>query len=163
MGKLRYAKYYPFDLVNGEGARCVLFVTGCSHGCPGCHNATTWNPNSGELVTEELVQRILTDLANLDGFTISGGDPLMQRNRGGVTELCRRIKEVYPNKDIWMWTGYEFEQIQHLEVFNYVDVLIDGRYMKDRPTLKPWRGSDNQRLFRRVVGASPVADFELLP
>lgn len=163
MGKLRYAKYYPFDLINGEGARCVLFVSGCSHGCDGCHNSTTWNPNSGEPVTEDLVQRILRDLADLDGFTISGGDPLMLRNRDGVTELCRRIKEVYPDKDIWLWTGYQFEEICMLEVMNYVDVLIDGRYVKNKPTLKPWRGSDNQRMFRRVSGSRQASAFDLLP
>lgn len=163
MGKLRYARYYPFDLVNGEGARCVLFVTGCSHGCDGCHNSTTWNPNSGEPVTEGLVQRIISDLAHLDGFTIIGGDPLMMRNRLGVTELCRRIKEAYPDKDIWMWTGYLFDEIHNLDVMTYVDVLIDGRYIKSQPTTKPWRGSDNQRMFRKVKGTHPVSSFELLP
>lgn len=163
MGKLRFAQYYPFDLVNGEGARCVLFVTGCIHACEGCHNRSAWSPKSGDLVSEELIQRILSDLEHLDGLTLSGGDPLLPRNLSDVTALCKRVKEVYPDKDIWLWTGYLIEDVCKLEIANYLDVVIDGKYMKDRPTLKPWRGSDNQRMFRKVKGTSPAAEFTLLP
>lgn len=159
MGKLRYAKYYPCDLVNGEGVRCTLFVTGCIHACAGCHNKSTWNPKSGELVDEELIQRILHDLKDRDGLSLSGGDPLLPRNLPEVTELCRRVKTMYPEKDIWLWTGYRIEEVCHLEIAQYLDVVIDGKYLKDKPTLKPWRGSDNQRLLIKTFGCDAVSAF----
>ena len=158
-GKLRYAQYYPCDLLNGEGVRCTLFVTGCIHACAGCHNKSTWNPKSGEPVDEELILRILCDLKDRDGLTLSGGDPLLPRNLPEVTELCRRVKEVYPEKDIWLWTGYRIEEVCHLEIAQYLDVVIDGKYVKELPTLKPWRGSDNQRLLVKTFGCDAVSAF----
>ncbi len=70
-----------------------------------------------------------------------------------ITDLCRRVKTAYPGKDIWLWTGYLFEEIAKLEVVQYLDVIIDGKFERDRKTLKPWRGSDNQRLFRRTLSS----------
>lgn len=163
MDKLRYANYFPFDLINGEGARCVLFVTGCIHACDGCHNKSAWSPKSGHPVDEGLIQQILADLEFTDGLTLSGGDPLLPRNLKDITEICKRVKEAYPDKDIWLWSGYLMEDICNLEVAKYLDVVIDGKYVKECPTSKPWRGSDNQRMFRKVKGTSPVTEFTLLP
>jgi len=160
---MRYAQYYPCDFANGEGVRCTLFVTGCLHGCKGCHNASTWNPKRGAEFDEAMVQQILSDLADRDGLSLSGGDPLFPGNRSAITELCRRVKEAYPDKDIWLWTGYRFEEICDLEVVRYLDVIIDGRFERDNRTMKPWRGSDNQRLFRRVRGTSSGNEPTFLP
>ncbi|GAL23008.1 ribonucleotide reductase of class III anaerobic activating protein [Vibrio maritimus] len=143
-----YAKYINCDLVNGKGVRCTLFFTGCNHGCAGCHNEHAWNPKSGHPVTADLIDQILEDLADRDGLSLSGGDPLHSRNIGTTTDICRRVKERYPEKDIWLWTGYEMDKwMTELPLFQYLDVIIDGKFDKDLPTRKPFRGSDNQRMW----------------
>ncbi|EGR3221699.1 anaerobic ribonucleoside-triphosphate reductase activating protein [Vibrio parahaemolyticus] len=150
-----YAKYINCDLVNGKGVRCTLFFTGCSHGCKGCYNKSTWNPNSGFPITESLIRQILDDLEFRDGLSLSGGDPLHHRNLKTTTRICKLVKERYPDKDIWLWTGYDLdERFRGCEFLKYVDVVIDGRYVKELPTNKPFRGSDNQRMWE-IKGSVP--------
>lgn len=163
---MKYHAYYPTDVLNGEGIRCVLFLSGCNHGCDGCYNESTWNPNSGEEITRELVNQIIADLKderiNRQGLTLSGGDPLHPRNLQMVNHIINRVRAECPSKDIWMWTGYSLEDINenrseldtdHLRrsVAYKVDVLVDGRFVKDlhHPGLK-WRGSSNQKVYRFV-------------
>lgn len=160
---MRYAQYYPCDFSNGEGVRCTLFVTGCLHGCNGCYNSSTWNPNRGAEFNEAMVQQILSDLKERDGLSLSGGDPLYTKNRDAITELCRRVKVEFPDKNIWLWTGYRFEDICDLEVVRYLDVIIDGKFEQGNLTLRPWRGSNNQRLFRRVDGNTSDSAPTFLP
>lgn len=157
----RYAKYINCDLVNGKGVRCTLFFTGCSHGCKGCHNKSIWSPNVGHKVTEELIEQILDDLEYRDGLSLSGGDPLHYRNVRAATEICRRVKQRYPDKDIWLWTGYKLDdyRFRGLEIFTYLDVVIDGKYERNNPTHKPFRGSDNQRMWR-FEGGMPILVVE---
>ena len=107
---------------------------------------------AGQPFTEAVRDRILDLCAEHDGLSLSGGDPLFPANRTAVADLCRRFKQRYPDKDIWLWTGYRHEEVQHLPLLQDVDVLIDGPYLKDLPTTKPWRGSDNQRLIRLASG-----------
>lgn len=145
---MNYDRYYTCDVVNGEGLRVTLFVTGCAHACPGCYNSSTWNRLAGQAFTEEVRDRVLELCADHDGLSLSGGDPLLPANREAVTDLCRRFKLRYPDKDIWMWTGYLYEEVRDLPVLRDVDVLIDGPYRQELPTTQPWRGSDNQRLIR---------------
>lgn len=145
---MKYARYYTQDVVNGEGMRVVLFVSGCSHGCDGCYNKSTWSPAIGTPYTEQTQELLLELCASHDGLTLSGGDPLYPANRPDVTRLCQSFKARYPEKDIWLWTGYLFEEVEQLAVMQYVDFVIDGRYDKARSTTKPWRGSANQRLVR---------------
>lgn len=145
---MNYDRYYTHDVVNGEGFRVTLFVTGCSHGCPGCHNRSCWNPKFGQAFTPEVREELLDWCASHDGLSLSGGDPLLPANREAIAELCRLFKERYPNKDIWMWTGYLYEEVAHLPLLRDVDVLIDGRYLEEQPTTLPWRGSENQRLIQ---------------
>ncbi|WP_281648706.1 anaerobic ribonucleoside-triphosphate reductase-activating protein [Parendozoicomonas sp. Alg238-R29] len=156
---MNYHNYYPLDVVNGEGTRCVLFVSGCEHKCVGCHNASTIKPDSGYPYTEELEQKILKDLGDSrihrDGLSLSGGDPLYPGNLEDIGRLVRRAKEMYPEKDIWMWTGYEVQDLNEEQkaVVEYVDVLIDGPYVQEKRSLNlPWRGSSNQRILRRCEG-----------
>lgn len=144
---MNYLAYYKEDYMNGEGRRVVLFVSGCSHGCKGCHNAASWDADAGLPVDAELVDRILNDLKEADGFTITGGDPLYPANRTPVRELLYRIKKKYPDKDVWMWTGYKYEDVKDVAALKFVDVLIDGKYEKDLPPV-PWRGSNNQRIIK---------------
>lgn len=163
---MNYHQYYPTDVLNGDGIRCVLFVSGCNHGCDGCYNDSTWNPNSGEPVTKELIDQIISDLKdtriNRRGLTLSGGDPLHERNLIDVYNIIRRVRAECPDKDIWLWTGYTLEEINENRselyagsrrhfIANSVDVLVDGRFVKDlhHPGLK-WRGSSNQKVYRFV-------------
>lgn len=147
-----YNRYYECDLSNGEGVRVTLFLSGCSHGCAGCYNTSTWNPKSGQELTDEIIEEILQKCAVHDGLSLSGGDPLYLRNRSTVLHICSSFKHRYPDKDIWMWTGYKHEDVKDdptvSEILKHVDVLIDGKYEKDNPTQKPWRGSDNQNLIK---------------
>ncbi|AUH50919.1 anaerobic ribonucleoside-triphosphate reductase activating protein [Chromobacterium sp. ATCC 53434] len=145
---MNYERYYVCDLLNGEGVRVTLFVTGCQHACPGCHNPSTWDRKAGRPFTDEVRERLLDLCATHDGLSLSGGDPLHPANREAVGELCRLFRARYPDKDIWLWTGYRHEEVAELDVLRFVDVLVDGRYRRELPTSKPWRGSDNQRLIR---------------
>ena len=147
---MNFDRFYPCDVVNGEGLRVTLFVTGCLHACPDCYNASTWNRQAGQPFTVEVREQVLDLCADHDGLSLSGGDPLHPANREAIRDLCQRFKARYPDKDIWLWTGYLYEDIQDLPLLQEVDVLIDGPYLKDRPTTLPWRGSDNQRLIRLV-------------
>ena len=98
---------------------------------------------------EEVRDRILDLCNDHDGLSLSGGDPLLPANRAAIADLCRCFKQRYPHKDIWLWTGYVYAEIQHLPLLQDVDVLIDGRFIQERPTSEAWRGSDNQRLIKR--------------
>ncbi|WP_410499308.1 anaerobic ribonucleoside-triphosphate reductase activating protein [Chitinibacter sp. S2-10] len=151
---MNYDRYYTHDLVNGPGIRVTLFVTGCLHACEGCYNRSTWDRKSGSPFTPAVQQALLAACENHDGLSLSGGDPLHPANRADILTLCREFKQRYPDKNIWLWTGYLYEEIRELEVFDYVDVVIDGKYEKENPTTLPWRGSGNQRVieFRKTAG-----------
>ncbi len=152
---MNYHKYYPVDVVNGEGTRVSLFVSGCEHNCKGCYNKSTLNPNSGLLFTKEVEDLVIKDL-NDDrikkrGLSLSGGDPLLPSNIPCVYRLLRRVKMECPDKDVWLWTGYSLESLtkEQMRVVSMVDVLIDGKFIQELrdPSLK-WRGSSNQRVHR---------------
>jgi anaerobic ribonucleoside-triphosphate reductase activating protein len=145
---MNYDRYYTCDVVNGEGLRITLFVTGCAHACPGCYNTSCWNRRAGKPFTEEVRDSVLDLCEDHDRLSLSGGDPLLPANRDAIADLCRHFKLRYPHKDIWIWTGYLYEEICHLELLHDVDILIDGPYVQGLSTTKPWRGSDNQRLIR---------------
>ncbi|AAQ64086.1 anaerobic NTP reductase small subunit [Vibrio phage KVP40] len=147
---MKYQKINEFDFANGEGVRLSIFVSGCEHRCAGCYNESTWDPNDGIDFTEETLRDVLTSLEQHDGLSLTGGDPLYPGNREAILRICKAVKERYPDKDIWMWSGYKLSRVEHLEIMNYIDVFIDGRYKRHQPTQKAWRGSDNQILYVRV-------------
>jgi len=148
---MNYSKYYPVDVLNGEGTRCTLFVSGCIHNCKGCYNQSTWSPDAGELFTEQLADQIILDLNDQrikkQGLTLSGGDPLHPANVDQVLTLLKRVKCECEGKNIWMWTGYLLAElnVKQQQVIKLVDVLIDGKFEQDLadPSLA-WRGSSNQ-------------------
>lgn len=146
---MRYHNITKDDMLNGEGLRIVLWVSGCDHGCKGCHNPITWDPNGG-IVFDTAAQNELIEALDHDyisGITFSGGDPLYLGNRKDVTELAKLIKERFPNKNIWLYTGYRWEEISALPVMQYIDVLVDGRFVEDlRDPKLHWKGSFNQRI-----------------
>lgn len=155
---MNYHKYHPVDVVNGEGTRCTLFVAGCEHNCRGCYNKSTLNPNSGHLFTQELEDKIIADLQDTRimrrGLSLSGGDPLHPANIDSVLQLVKRVKNECPTKDIWLWTGYTFNNLTNTqkEIVDMVDVLIDGKFEQELydPSLE-WRGSSNQIIHRFKV------------
>ena len=146
---MNYLKFTKDDMLNGRGVRLTLWVAGCNHECPKCQNPETWDPSAGKLFTALEGDDILRELSKdyISGLTLTGGDPLFPANRITLTHICKVCKEKYPDKNIWCWTGYNYEQVKDLPIMEYIDVLVDGSFRADLydPKLK-WRGSSNQRV-----------------
>lgn len=144
-----YSAYNFADLVNGEGCRISIFVSGCSHECKGCYNQKTWRPDYGVEWTENHLHTLINDLQNksITGLTLTGGDPLYEGNLEEVERIIDTVKRIYPDKDIWMWSGYKMEELDETRkrVVSKVNTFIDGRFEQDKhdPNLR-WRGSSNQ-------------------
>ncbi len=146
---MRYHNITKDDMLNGEGLRVVLWVAGCSHGCRECQNPVTWDPEGGLPFTEAEKEEIFTELRKdyISGITFSGGDPLHEANIGCVTSLAREIRERFPDKTIWLYTGYLWEEICDKEIVSYLDVCIDGEFqVENKELLLHWVGSSNQRV-----------------
>lgn len=146
---MHYHNITKDDMLNGDGLRVVLWVAGCAHACLGCHNPETWEADSGipfdQAAKDELFAELEKDY--ISGVTFSGGDPLFPGNRETVGALCREIRQRFPDKTIWMYTGYRWEQVSELAILDTVDVLVDGRFEQAlADTALHWRGSANQRL-----------------
>ena len=136
-------------MLNGDGLRVVLWVAGCTHCCKGCHNSVTWDPDGGLPFDEEAKQEIFEQLdkSYISGITFSGGDPLHAANRLEVRNFMAEIKQKYPDKTIWLYTGDSWEKIQHYAIMQYVDILVDGEFEIDKKDNKLlWKGSSNQRV-----------------
>ena len=145
---MNYARIIKADLINGPGIGTTLFVSGCNFKCPGCYNEAAWDLNYGTKFTLDTLEEFLESINEdyIDHVSILGGEPLL--HAAELTHILRIIKEFYPDKKVWIWTGFKFQgTIKRLEIFNYVDVVIDGTYKQELPTTKLYRGSDNQRMF----------------
>ena len=142
------------DLLNGDGIRVTLFVSGCTHKCPECQNPQTWSYESGIKFDEKAQEEIFNELSKdyIQGITLSGGDVFAPKNAPEVYSFVLTLKEKFPDKDIWAYTGYTFDELVFNENFQSlllkkIDVLVDGTYQKDlRDTNLKWRGSKNQRV-----------------
>lgn len=141
------------DQVNGLGNRVVLWVSGCSHHCKGCQNAYSQNPSIGIKFTDSAKEEIFKDLNTewCAGITFSGGDPLFIDNRNEIIALAKEIKEKFPVKNIWLYTGYTWSEIiedpSMSEILKYVDILCDGEYVEElRDIERHWVGSSNQNV-----------------
>lgn len=149
---MNYQTIIKDDLINGEGVRCSLFVSGCSHCCAKCFNEKAWDYRSGQEFSTETIDTILAELSKpyISGLSLLGGDPLMKKNIETILELCKIVKDTYPNKTIWCWSGYTLEEIMdnHASpILEYIDVLVDGKFIEAEKNLKlPFRGSNNQRI-----------------
>lgn len=146
---MRYHNITKDDMLNGDGLRVVLWVAGCSHCCKDCQNPITWDPDGGLYFDENAKQEIFEQLDQdyISGITFSGGDPLHSANRLDVRHLMEEIKEKYPDKTIWLYTGYEWKEIWHYPMMKYVDVVVDGEYVAALRDVKLlWKGSSNQKV-----------------
>lgn len=136
-------------MLNGDGLRVVLWVAGCAHCCKECHNPVTWDPYGGLEFDEAAKQEIFEQLDKdyIAGVTLSGGDPLHPANRMDIRDLAAEIKEKYPDKTIWLYTGDVWEQVLHYPLMQYIDVLVDGEFMVEKKDAGlRWKGSSNQRV-----------------
>ncbi len=146
---MRYHNITKDDMLNGDGLRVVLWVAGCEHRCPECQNPITWDICGGVEFDGAAKNEIFTELSKsyVSGITFSGGDPLHTKNRDEVARLIDEIKDKYPDKTIWIYTGYEWDSVKDLPFMDKVDVLVDGKYKKDlRDVNLAWRGSTNQKV-----------------
>jgi len=146
---MRYHNITKDDMLNGDGLRVVLWVSGCSHCCKDCQNPITWDPDGGILFDDDAKQELFEQLDKpyISGITFSGGDPLHSANRLDIRALAEEIRTKYPNKTIWLYTGYKWEEIWHYPMMKFIDVVVDGEFEaenKDNKLL--WKGSSNQRV-----------------
>lgn len=152
---MKYANIKKHDIANGPGIRVSLFVSGCNHHCKGCFNSEAWDFNYGNDFTKETIKEIINSLSKdyINGLTILGGEPMELVNQPSVLELIKEIKKELPNKSIWLYSGFTYEEINKMtnkeakEIINNIDVLVDGKFVIDLydPALF-FRGSSNQRV-----------------
>lgn len=156
---MNYADIKKIDVANGEGVRVSVFVSGCNHHCKGCFNQCAWDFNYGKEFSEKEEQQII-DYMNHDyisGLSLLGGEPLEPRNQEGLLPLVKKVKEKFPNKNIWCYTGFDFEKdvVGRMakdnettrELLKYIDVIVDGKFEEDKRDLKlQFRGSSNQKI-----------------
>ena len=156
---MNYATIKKTDVANGPGVRVSLFVSGCTHHCKGCFNSVAWDFQYGQAYTQETEQEILQALAPdyIRGLSLLGGEPLEPQNRGTVLSLVKKVRETYPQKTIWCYTGYDFDKDLMAwlaagdpvitELLPLLDVIVDGEYKEEYRNLRlPFRGSENQRI-----------------
>lgn len=156
---MNYADIKIADVANGKGVRVSLFVSGCNHHCKGCFNPQAWDFNYGKEFTEEDEERVMEDLDHsyVAGLSLLGGEPLEHQNQKGLLPLLKKVKERFPEKNIWCYTGYKFDSDivtnmfenwpETKELMSYIDVLVDGKFEEDKKDLNlKFRGSANQRI-----------------
>lgn len=156
---MNYSNIKYFDIADGEGVRTALFVSGCRHACPGCFNESAWDFSAGEPFTREVEDKIIASLepAFADGLTLLGGEPLEPENQRALVPFLRRVRERFPEKSIWCFTGEVYERLLDDacpyrtdvtdEFLSFVDVLVDGPFMQDKHDVSlRFRGSSNQRV-----------------
>ncbi|MBQ3565953.1 MAG: anaerobic ribonucleoside-triphosphate reductase activating protein [Oscillospiraceae bacterium] len=156
---MNYASIKKCDIANGTGVRVSLFVSGCTHHCQGCFNKETWDFGYGSEYSEKTQQEIIEALkpAHISGLTLIGGEPMEPSNQRVLVNLVKQVKQIYPNKNIWCYTGYNFEndllkdsrarcEVTD-ELLSYIDIIVDGRFEAEKRNLMlKFRGSENQRI-----------------
>lgn len=146
---MKYHNITHDDMLNGEGLRVVLWISGCEHRCHKCHNPITWDIENGLIFDDNAKDEIFKALDKdyIKGITFSGGDPLHTQNREEIKNFIKEIKRKFENKDIWLYTGYEWDAIKNLDFIKFIDVLIDGKFVESLKDDKlMWRGSKNQNV-----------------
>ncbi len=155
---MNYAGLKKLDVANGPGLRVTLFVSGCTHHCKGCFNKETWDFHYGNPFTKEIEEEIIKELQkpHIAGLTLLGGEPFEHVNQKGLLPFVRKVKEKFPQKPIWCFTGYDFEKDilgfmiseweETKEFLSYIDILVDGEFIEEKKDLNlRFKGSSNQR------------------
>lgn len=152
---MNYAKIYYNDIANGPGFRTSLFVSGCNNHCKGCFNTETWDFNYGSPYTQEVQEHIVKSIMSpqIDGLSILGGEPMDEKNVATIHNLVKEVRELCPDKNIWIYTGYTFEELIARKnivtdsILSSIDVLVDGKFDIDLKDIGlKFRGSSNQRI-----------------
>lgn len=146
---MNYHNITTDDMLNGDGLRTVLWVSGCTHHCKECQNPITWDPQGGIPFDEDAENELFAKLSKdyISGITFSGGDPLHPNNRETILRLAKRVREELPEKTIWLYTGFLWEDVITMPISRYLDVLVDGRFERQLLDNKlHWCGSSNQRV-----------------
>ena len=154
-----YADIKKADIANGLGVRVSVFVSGCNHHCKNCFNPEAWNFDYGKEFTEKEIDKVIEELDHpyVSGLTLLGGEPLEHINQQGLLPLLRKVKEKFPDKNIWCYTGYTFDKDvmgdmcnkweETSELLSYIDVIVDGKFEEENKDIKlRFRGSSNQRI-----------------
>ena len=156
---MNYADIKKADIANGLGVRVSVFVSGCNHHCKNCFNEEAWDFNYGKEFTEEQVEQVINELDHpyVSGLSLLGGEPLEHINQKGLLPLVKKVKEKFPEKDIWCYTGFKFDEDvvdkmcknweETPELLSYIDVMVDGKFEEDKKDIRlKFRGSSNQRI-----------------
>ena len=146
---MNYHNITHCDTLNGSGLRVTLWVAGCTHHCQNCHNPFTWDVNGGLTFDTNAMDELMNALNHdyISGLSLSGGDPMHPDNRKDILTICQVVKQKFPHKNIWMYTGYTFEEIKDFNILQYIDVLVDGEYIDALKDVEMhWAGSTNQRI-----------------
>ncbi len=174
---MHFGALKKYEIANGLGVRVCLFVSGCRNCCPHCFQKQTWDFNHGEAFTSETTKEVLEALKPryIKGFTLLGGEPFEEENQRECVKLLKQIKETYPNKDIWCYTGYVLDQDLILggkkycevtdEMLSYIDILVDGRFKEELKDITLiYRGSSNQRLIdlKASKQANKIIELQLV-
>ena len=176
---MNYVDIYKTDTTNGEGVRVVLWTSGCSHHCQGCHNPQTWSPSNGKAYTQDTQNEILTSLdkSYISGITLSGGDPLYKDNLEEIYKLIVRIRKELPTKTIWLYSGFTWEEIQQnydiqeiqsdmlqrKKIIELCDVFVDGKFEIDKKNIMlKYCGSENQKVIdvKKTIKENKIILFE---
>ena len=158
---MNYADIKKYDIANGPGVRVSLFVSGCTHHCPGCFNPETWDFNFGKPFDSEVINEIVEALqpVYIHGLSLLGGEPFEYNNQVALLPLLKEVKARFPQKDIWCYTGYDFEKDlldtmcpkweETKQMLSYIDILVDGEFIEAKKDLAlRFRGSSNQRIIK---------------
>ena len=150
---MRYNLVRKMDIADGPGVRVSIFLQGCEFHCYNCFNPETWDFEGGDELTDEVIDRVIELCSEeyVQGLSILGGEPMHPKNIAGTTKIAKAFKTVYPNKNLWVWSGFTFEVLQKRkdaqEVLTLIDTLVDGQYKDELHDFRlEWRGSSNQRV-----------------
>lgn len=173
---MNYADIKQYDISNGPGVRVSVFVSGCTHHCKGCFNAVAWDFNYGKPFTEKTIDDVIEYMkpSYVCGLTVLGGEPMEPQNQTELVKLLRKVREIYPEKSIWLFSGYDFEQDilgrmihevpETKEILSYLEVMVDGEFIEEQKSLSlRFKGSANQRTIRvqESLAAGKVVLYDL--
>lgn len=162
---MRYHNITKDDMLNGEGLRTVLWVSGCTHHCKNCHNPITWDITGGIEFDNEAECELFESLkkSHIDGITFSGGDPLHPFNREEVGRLIKKVAKECPDKTIWLYTGFLFDEIKDFDALPLIDILIDGEFVEElKDERLHWVGSSNQRIIdvKKTLASGEIVIYD---